>query len=393
MPQPIKKGATVRKKGISSWKEKMGLDPKGSTDVISVSNASKEQGWILMPKAFQEATKLPGIPTGTVVSVIGHSNVGKSTLINHAIANAQKQGILPVIIDTENAFSFKYATDMGFKAEPVYGDVDVEVINPETGEVTIETRNVITHWVGDFIYVNNTILCDQFGTFNYKEGKETKTKRTVAVIEDVAKMINTILDAQNDGEIEQDILFVWDSIGSIISFQEYSSKSNSNMWAAGALSVAFNTIANDRIPSSRKLSSKYTNTLLYINKVWMDSMTSPTGPPTMRTKGGASMKYTTRLEILLGGQLTAGTKRLTASSKGVNYGYGIQTKIKVLHNVVYEDSIIACHKGFIGINELDSYKKEYITHIIKELTERSSNKDIVINEEDIEFTEGVEDEE
>ena len=54
------------------------------------------------------------------------------------------------------------------------------------------------------------------------------------------------------------------------------------------------------------------------------------------------------LEILLGGQLTSGTKRLTASSKGLNYSYGIETKIKVLknhldapHNVCYEGNMIA----------------------------------------------------
>ena len=97
----------------------------------SSSIADKPMDWLIMPKAFQDATKLPGIPIGYSTCVMGHSNTGKSTLINHAIVAAQRQGIIPVIIDTENSFSFDYAVAMGFKAEPMYGDVDVEVVKTE----------------------------------------------------------------------------------------------------------------------------------------------------------------------------------------------------------------------------------------------------------------------
>lgn len=364
MAQPIKKGQTIKKKGIGAWKEKMGLNPKEG-EAVKVSNANKVQEWILMPKAFQDATKLPGIPQSTVISVIGHSNVGKSTLVNHAIVSAQKQGLIPVIIDTENSFSFQYAASMGFDATPIYGDVEVEEVDEETGEIMVHTENRITHWDGDFIYYNNAILCDQFGDMDYASGTKTKTKRKTAVIEDVAMCINTILDAQEEGEFDQGLLFVWDSIGSIGSFKEYKAgKIGNAMWSAASISAAFNNIVNDRIPSSRKITSPYSNTLLYINKVWMDSQSVMTGPPIMQTKGGKSMKYATRMEILMGGQLTSGIKRLTATSKGLNYGYAIQTKIKILknhldapHNVCYEDSLIACDKGFISVSDLDQYKK------------------------------------
>lgn len=394
MAQPIKKGQTIKKKGISAWKEKMGLNPKEG-EAVKVSNANKVQEWILMPKAFQDATKLPGIPQSTVISVIGHSNVGKSTLVNHAIVSAQKQGLIPVIIDTENSFSFQYAASMGFDATPIYGDVEVEEVDGETGEIMVHTENRITHWDGDFIYYNNAILCDQFGDMDYASGTKTKTKRKTAVIEDVAMCINTILDAQEDGEFDQGLLFVWDSIGSIGSFKEYKAgKIGNAMWSAASISAAFNNIVNDRIPSTRKVTSPYSNTLLYINKVWLDSMTNPVGPAIMQTKGGKSMKYATRMEILMGGQLTSGVKRLTATSKGLNYGYAIQTKIKILknhldapHNVCYEDSLIACDKGFIGLDELDKYKKEHLSVILKELNNLGKEKSITVDAKDIEFTE------
>ena len=396
--QAIKKGTMTKRAGLSAFKEKVGLNSSSGTINTIISNANKTQTWIIMPKAYQEATKLPGIPENTVVSVIGHSNVGKSTLINHAIASAQTQGLIPVIIDTENSFSFQYAQNMGFKAEPIYGDVEVEEVDTETGEVTTHIENQVVHWDGDFIYYNNKLLCERFGDIDYSKGTRTKTKRKIAVVEDVASAINELLDAQDEGEIEQGFLFVWDSVGSIGSYKEYNSgagtgKIGNPMWTAAAISAAFNLIVNDRIPSSKKISCKYNNTFLYVNKVWMDAMTNPVGPAIMQTKGGKSMKYATRLEILLGGQLTSGTKRLTASSKGVNYSYGIETKIKVLknhldapHNVCYEGNMIASDMGFIAPDDLDMYKKEHIGSILKELNKLAEGK-FEITANDVEFKE------
>ena len=396
--QANKKGAMTKRAGLSAFKEKVGLNSSIGTINTTISNANKAQSWIIMPKAYQEATKLPGIPENTVVSVIGHSNVGKTTLINHAIASAQAQGLIPVIFDTENSFSFQYAQNMGFKAEPIYGDVEVEDVDPETGEITTHIENQIVHWDGDFIYYNNRLLCERFGDIDYSKGTRTKTKRKIAVVEDVASAINELLDAQDEGEIEQGFLFVWDSVGSIGSYKEYNSgagtgKIGNPMWTAAAISAAFNLIVNDRIPSSKKISCKYNNTFLYVNKVWMDAMTNPVGPAIMQTKGGKSMKYATRLEILLGGQLTSGTKRLTASSKGVNYSYGIETKIKVLknhldapHNVCYEGNMIASDMGFIAPDDLDMYKKEHIGSILKELNKLAEGK-FEITANDVEFNE------
>lgn len=393
-----KEGLTpIKKKGLSAFKEKVGLNAEKSAN-YSVSNANKPQSWILMPKAFVECTNLPGIPENTVVSVMGHSNVGKSTLVNHAIVSAQKQGLIPVIIDTENSFSFFYAQAMGFECEPVYGDVEVEDYDEETGEFITRVENQIVHWDGNFIYYNNKLLCERFGDFDYTQGKTVKTKRQTACIEDVARCINELLDYQESGEIEQGFLFVWDSIGSIISYKEIcAGKIGNPMWSAAAVSAAFNNIVNDRIPASKKVSSKYNNTFLYVNKIWMDPMSNPVGPAIMTPKCGKSMRYSTRLELILGGQLTSGTKRLTATSKGANYSYGIETKIKVNknhldapHNVTYEGKLVASDIGFVSVNDLDKYKKEHISTILKELNKRLEGKD-EIKAEDVKFIEEEED--
>ena len=398
--QAIKKGAgIVKKAGISAFKEKKGMvyTPSDDNTVNIVSNADKPMEWLTMPEAFQDATKLPGIPVGYVTSIIGHSNTGKTTLLNHAMVSAQRQGLIPVYFDTENAFSFEYAVKMGLDATPIYGDVQVEDIDPETGEVSYHIENRIVNWEGNFLYYNTTKLAEQYGTFDYSTGKDTAKNRGEAVLEDIARCMEELIRAQRDGEIDQGLVFIWDSVGSIGCYKEYKSLSANNMWAAGALSVAFMKIVNDLIPSSRKISSKYTNTFIYINKVWMDNTTNPVGPAIMRPKGGNAFKYATRLEILMGGQLTAGVKRLTATAKGLNYSYGTETKIKVLknhlnapHNVCYEGPLVATDTGFISLDALDDYKKNHVSRLLKELQNISKGK-VNVSENDIEFNEVEED--
>ena len=144
MAQPQKKTPIKKKATIADLKEKMGFRVKVEKgEIKNASNADKPMDWLIMPKAFQDALKLPGLPQGYVSTLVGWPNTGKSTLINHAIVAAQKQGLIPIIYDTENNFDFKYAIDMGMDAEPVYEDVDTEITDPETGEVSIVTENKI----------------------------------------------------------------------------------------------------------------------------------------------------------------------------------------------------------------------------------------------------------
>ena len=61
------------------------------------------------------------------------------------------------------------------------------------------------------------------------------------------------------------------------------------------------------------------------------------------------------------------------------------------HNVCYEGPIIATDTGFVGLDELDRYKKEHISVILKQLNELAEGN-FEVNESDVNFTE-VEDEE
>ena len=392
MKQAIKKGAGIKKKGISAWKEKVGLNATAAN--LEVSNADKPMDWLVMPKAFQEATRLTGFPIGYVSMIGGYSDTGKTTILNHVLVSAQRQGFIPVIYDTENNMDWKYLTDMGFEATPVYGEIDVEHVDPETGEVTYTKENRIITYDGDFIYFNNNILAAKYGQYDYSTGKETKNKRKEAVIEDIAASMKELLDAQDNGEIDQGFVFVWDSIGSINSYKSYKSVTNNNMFDAGSVSVAFSNILNNRIPSSRKMSSPYTNTMIAISKIWLDSMTAPMAAPTVKYKNGNTFFYACHgLIVHVGGALTSGTKKLKAVSKGATYRYGLETKIKVVknhlpspYNVTYEGNMICTAHGLIDKEELPQYQKEHIGDMLAQLNEQLSKSNKTADIEDVVFT-------
>ena len=388
--QPIKK----KKFDINSFKESMGLNVTKTNMVVSA--ADKPQDFIVMPEAFVEATKLPGIPMGVTTIIHGHSNTGKSLLKNCLIASAQRQGILPIIIETENNFSFPFAISCGVDAEPVYGDVEIEETDMETGEVTTRTENRIINYTGNFIYYDSEILLDKYGNYDHAQGKRVSTKRTVPVIEDVAMCVKEYLDKQDAGELPVPLLFVWDSVGSIPSYASLMSSRSNSMWDAKALQESFNILLNNRIPCSKKVSSPYTNTFVAVNKIWLDSMSAPMAAPSVQLKGGNALLYASRLTILLGGQIKAATQKLTATSKGEKYTYGLKTKIKVVknqldspYNLTYEGTFCCVPDGMVSENKLDEYKKEHIGKILKQLSQQLSEggKDTEVTEADIQFEE------
>lgn len=360
MAQPLKK-KEIKKFDVNAFKKKISSAPV----------ADKPMEWILMPKAFQDALHIPGIPAGYMSGVRGWSDTGKSTIKNSLIAAAQKQGILPIIFETEGNFDFKYAIDCGMEATPIEG------VDEETGEMKI------VDYEGSFILFNNAAICDYCGDMDYSTGTKKSTKRTVAVIEDIAYIINDLIDKQEAGELPMPLLFVWDSVGSIGSWKSYTSKAGNNMFDAGALSVAFNNIINARIPGSRSQNSQYTNTFFVVNKIWLDSMNSVGGAASIENKGGKSFFYAMRLLLHVGGVAKAGTKKLKATYKGNEYQYGVVSKISIAKNqlptpfnVTYTGTICCVHNGLCGEKELDTYKKEYIPEIMSRMAESLGKQEI-----------------
>jgi hypothetical protein len=347
----------LKKKEVSSPKDKLAA-LKAFKEANGLGGVKeKELSWFIMPEAYQEATRLPGIPMGYVSAVRGHSNTGKSTIKLELIKAAQKQGVVPVVFELENNFSWTHAKDIGVNVS--------EYIDPETGEVEYGPGD-------DMLYYDTAKLYELYGTYDHSQSKYvSKPQRETYVIEDVALCIRELIRKQREGELPFDMLFIIDSIGVGDCYQAAVKNGSNNMWYAAACSSAFNVICNDLIPSSRNINSEYTNTLFIINKIWI--ATTSIGLPSAKSKGGNSLTYSYRLLIYVGGIESASVKALTAVSGGREYQYGVKTKIKIeknhINNLTYSGEICSLQQGLWDPNKLDEYKKKYASFIKEKLAE------------------------
>jgi len=74
----------------------------------------KKAKYVVVNEELQVCLGLPGIPLGDITEIYGDSDTGKSTLVFHAAAQAQKQGIFPVVIIKEKKHRQARTELMGF---------------------------------------------------------------------------------------------------------------------------------------------------------------------------------------------------------------------------------------------------------------------------------------
>ena len=303
---------------LSSFKEKKGLKQNVKF---------KDQEWIPLSSAFQDVTSIPGIPTGHIVLLRGHSDTGKTTALLEAAVSAQRRSILPVFIITEMKWNWEHAKQMGLQVD--------EVVDEETGE--------IVNYEGEFIYAD---------------------RETIHSIEDVAKFILDLMDEQKRGNLPYDLVFLWDSIGSVPCEMSIKSNKNNNEWNAGAMSTQFGNSVNQRITLSRKESSEFTNTLVCINKVWTAKAESPMGKPKLMNKGGFAMWFDSTFVVTFGNISNAGTSKIKAIKDGKQVEFAKRVNLQIdknhINGVTTRGKIVMTPHGFINDDdkELKAYKNE-----------------------------------
>ena len=345
---------------LDSFKKDNGLNEDKAKD--------KPLDWIPLSDDFYKETGLPGIPKGFLTLFRGFTNTGKSTAVYEGTIGCQKLGILPVIIDTENAWNWEHAREMGVQFE--------DVLDENTGEVI--------NYKGFFIYVNNDTLLTKYGNWNYQEAKKVKECRTEAAIEDCARYVDELLDLQANGKLNYELCFFWDSIGTLRAFQSIESKSNNNMWAAGALERSFMAILNHKIPSSKKEGKKYTNTFLGVQKIRKDSVSS--GKPVIVHKGGDCFFHAARLVVHMGGILTHGTTQIYATNNGNKFYYATESAIKIVKNhvngVTWEGKMLSTAHGYVSVDNKDKYINKYRKFFLEKLNILDENAEIKLEEDD-----------
>ena len=73
-----------------------------------------------------------GVPRGRIIEIYGSESSGKTTLVLHIIAEAQKKGGRTAFIDTEHALDPEYAKKIGVKME------DLLISQPDSGEQALD---------------------------------------------------------------------------------------------------------------------------------------------------------------------------------------------------------------------------------------------------------------
>jgi len=301
--------------------KKKDFDLKALTAELSSSTEYKPQEYLDCGEAFTETTGVPGPAIGHLNQFLGHSDSGKTAALIKSMINSQKKGRLPVLLITEEKWSFGHAKLMGF---------DCAETEPNK-------------WDGNFIFRDD---------FEY--------------VEQLTDYVNLLLDKQAKGELPIALDFFWDSVGSIPCKMTYEGKGG-KQHTAGVLSDKIGMGLNRRITSTRKADRPYTNTLVIVVQpwVWVD-MGNPMTKPKLQGKGGNSIYLNSTLVFQFGNIQNAGTSSVNAVKQGRKIRFATRTKIAVKKNHInglgYDDGkiIITPHDFILDTpNEIKKYKERY----------------------------------
>src|SRR5467141_253667 len=103
----------------------------GDGSIMRLGEANARVGIEVIPTGalgLDLALGVGGLPRGRVIEIFGPESSGKTTLMLHVIANAQKAGGLAAFIDAEHALDPAYAKKLGVNLD------DLLVSQPDSGE-------------------------------------------------------------------------------------------------------------------------------------------------------------------------------------------------------------------------------------------------------------------
>lgn len=250
----------------------------------------KDQQFIELDDCLHSVLGMPGIPLSHITQVYGLSDTGKTSLLFHAAAQAQKQGILPVIIITEGKVDWSRARQMGLEY---------------TGDMAEEDRK------DDFAIVNEG--CD--------------------FLEDAFAFIDKITSDVAMGELPENIMIFWDSVGNTLSREEVTieedgtwTKKSTMMKAAKVITERMRVLSK-KINDTRKVSYPKSVGLMVLNQAYKEPPAFPGGPTKLVPYGGNAIWFRSSLVLK-----TQKVKKLTAKKDGAEIGFGITSKITVDKN-------------------------------------------------------------
>lgn len=284
---------------------------------IEVNNVQKKKDkYVVVDECLQAVIGIPGIPLGHITQIYGKSDTGKTSLLFHAAAKAQEQGVLPIFIMTEGKVDWTRAEKMGVNME--------QCIKNE-----------------ECMY-----------------------------LEDAFTFIDKIVSDVSMGELPHDVLLLWDSVGSLPSKDEVkdnddgtTEKKASMMRAAKAIRENMR-IVQRKINATRNYSyPKYVG-LMILNQAYISPPSFSGGMPKLVPYGGDAIWYAASAVWKMGGK-----GKLSATKNGMDFDFGLISRLSVEKNhisdlamtgefVITPDAFLPNEKGAIKKYK-DSHREQW----------------------------------
>jgi RecA/RadA recombinase len=275
----------------------------------------KKDQYIHLHDCLHELMGMPGLPQGHISQIYGKSDTGKTSLLFHIAAQAQAQGILPILIITEGKVDWERAKMMGF-------DEDNAIVEQE-----------------------------------------------LEFIEDIYDYMQRRITDIQKGDLPTDVIFLWDSIGNTQSQDEievdkdgYVKRKKGMQVAARAHSQGLRTFSK-MINNTRKEGCPHFASAVFINTGYNKPPTFPGAPTTFVPYGGDKIWYGASLIIK-----TARKGKLEATKDKKKVIFGLTTKIAVEKNHI--NGISLAGEFAIAADEILPYEPT----AIKDYKERNKDK-------------------
>lgn len=107
----------------------------GTGSILKFGESGKNTDIEVIPTgsiALDLALGINGVPRGRIVEIYGPASSGKTTVVLHITAEAQKKGGICAFIDAEHALDVSYAKKIGVDIDNLY------ISQPDTGEQALE---------------------------------------------------------------------------------------------------------------------------------------------------------------------------------------------------------------------------------------------------------------
>jgi|ERR1019366_4145030 hypothetical protein len=236
--------------------------------------------FIVMPKPFQDAIGLPGLPLGHSSMIFGLSDSGKTDILLKAAKEAVSQEIVPFIVVTENKLDQARLTEYGLThgenciieeslktLEEVYDYISMKVEDIKTGRLKQNAIILWDSWAGT--HAKDTVEID-------KDGR-------------ILKKHSVMKNAQVGGQ--------------------------------------YNSIVMERISDTRKMDCDFSLGLVMLNQAYTSPPAFPGLPPSIIANGGNKIWFPLSLSILI-----KEGKRIKTTVSGRDFKIGLVSKLVVEKN-------------------------------------------------------------